>query len=167
MQYKALSLLQPWASLVAMGAKQIETRSWNTKHRGLLLIHASKGQKVGFDFCLQNEPSIQSLLTFKSLPFGAIIGCVKLEGVHKSETFFCQPEEPSRGKWIQIGEQEKAFGDYSPGRYGWLLSEPVMFNQPIPCKGSLGLWTPDERTSQLVDLARLANATPLIPFNEQ
>ena len=41
---KVLSLLQPWATLVVMGIKQIETRSWSTAHRGTLLIHASKGR---------------------------------------------------------------------------------------------------------------------------
>src|SRR4051812_42520238 len=40
---KVLSLTQPWASLVAIGAKQIETRSWRTHYRGPLLIHASAG----------------------------------------------------------------------------------------------------------------------------
>lgn len=39
---KVISLLQPWASLVILGHKKIETRSWNTKYRGDLLIHASK-----------------------------------------------------------------------------------------------------------------------------
>lgn len=38
---KALTLRQPWASLVAVGAKRIETRSWLTKYRGPLAIHAA------------------------------------------------------------------------------------------------------------------------------
>lgn len=37
---KALTLHQPWASLVALGVKTIETRSWPTRYRGRLLIHA-------------------------------------------------------------------------------------------------------------------------------
>src|SRR5690348_17556570 len=40
---KALTLTQPWASLVAIGAKRIETRSWSTSYRGPLAIHAAKG----------------------------------------------------------------------------------------------------------------------------
>ena len=39
---KALTLWQPWASLIAWGEKQYETRSWSTEYRGLLAIHASK-----------------------------------------------------------------------------------------------------------------------------
>ena len=38
---KVLSLIQPWASLAVLGHKKIETRSWNTKYRGELFIHAS------------------------------------------------------------------------------------------------------------------------------
>lgn len=40
---KALSLTQPWASLIAIGAKRVETRSWSTNHRGPVAIHAAKG----------------------------------------------------------------------------------------------------------------------------
>ena len=38
---KALTLWQPWASLVALGHKRIETRCWSTKYRGDLAIHAA------------------------------------------------------------------------------------------------------------------------------
>lgn len=40
---RAISLLQPWATLVALGAKRRETRSWPTRYRGPIAIHASKG----------------------------------------------------------------------------------------------------------------------------
>jgi hypothetical protein len=36
--------------------------------------------------------------------------------------------------------EEKAFGDYSAGRFAWLLEDPVPFDEPVPVKGSLGLW---------------------------
>jgi hypothetical protein len=39
---KALTVLQPWAQLLILGAKRYETRSWKTKHRGPLLIHAGR-----------------------------------------------------------------------------------------------------------------------------
>lgn len=42
---KAVTISQPFATLVALGAKTLETRSWATKHRGDLAIHA--GQKSG------------------------------------------------------------------------------------------------------------------------
>lgn len=40
---KALSIRQPWAWLIVNGFKDIENRSWHTKYRGPVLIHASKG----------------------------------------------------------------------------------------------------------------------------
>lgn len=39
---KVLTLHQPWASLVALRVKTIETRSWSTSYRGPLAIHAAR-----------------------------------------------------------------------------------------------------------------------------
>ncbi len=39
---KALSIKQPWASMIAEGLKTIETRTWPTFYRGELLIVSSK-----------------------------------------------------------------------------------------------------------------------------
>jgi hypothetical protein len=46
---KVLSLWQPWASLIALGVKTIETRSWATKYRGPLGIHAAKHRWESYD----------------------------------------------------------------------------------------------------------------------
>ena len=40
--FRTLSLWQPWASMIAVGLKRHETRSWETSYRGLLAIHAAK-----------------------------------------------------------------------------------------------------------------------------
>lgn len=142
---KVLSLLQPWASLVVLGHKKIETRSWNTKYRGELLIHASMG-KVKLD----NEKGISESMwlelckidgfvqKYKELPYGAIIGKVNLDDVVPSEWFFT-PDKPKESGY-EIDNQEFAFGDYSPNRFGWLLSNPEAFSVPVPAKGQLNLW---------------------------
>ena len=44
---RAISLWQPWASVVALGSKRIETRHWSTGHRGPLAIHAAKRRVRG------------------------------------------------------------------------------------------------------------------------
>jgi hypothetical protein len=49
MEYRAISLHQPWASLVALGIKRYETRSWSTKFRGKLLICSAKKYPVTVD----------------------------------------------------------------------------------------------------------------------
>ena len=134
---KALSLLQPWASLVAMGVKKIETRSWQTAYRGTLFIHASLGKKGKV---LTHEPPFSKhIQNFDALPFGAVIGHVQLDDVVPVENLFY-----SDAKLNALTLEEKAFGDYTKGRYAWLLSEPVMFAKPVAMKGGLGLWTFDE-----------------------
>lgn len=154
---KVLSLLQPWASLVVIGAKRIETRSWNTKYRGPLLIHASlgkSGRSIAKEYPFKDfmpkgdyvpPTSVFSTpyykVNFDALPFGAIIGQVELIHTEVSEQLIGRDvyHYGSSHKWTMT-EQEKAFGDYSPGRYGWLLSNPIQFPVIIPAKGSLSLW---------------------------
>jgi activating signal cointegrator 1 len=144
---KVISLLQPWASLVVLGHKKIETRSWDTKYRGPLLIHASAGKKdiyrqIMVDF--HQEFYHLNLPRYQDMPFGAIIGQANLV----TTSILCPPYKDDvapfgiyyNDKGAAFSDQELAFGDYSPGRYGWLLSDPVQFAQPIPAKGSLGLW---------------------------
>jgi hypothetical protein len=130
---KVLSLLQPWASLVVCGAKKIETRSWTTAYRGPLFIHASLGRAGAL--VAAEAPFTQHIPDFKALPFGAIIGQVMLTGVLRTEALGL----PDAAMGI-LTLEEKIFGDYSAGRYAWILEEPAAFDDPIPAKGKLGLW---------------------------
>lgn len=146
---KTISLQQPYASLVVLGLKQMETRSWQTKHTGNLLIHSSAGKKKVFrenyerwqdDGVFEGTPL--EGVKFNDLPFGKILGRVNLKHCHKTELIF--PEryaenwDPSVG--IEISDREHLFGDYSPRRFGWWLDDPVKFKTPIPAKGQLSLW---------------------------
>lgn len=130
---KVLSLLQPWATLVVMGIKKIETRSWSTNHRGTLLIHASKG-KAGSIFA---DASLfkNYIHDFNKLPFGAIIGQVELVNVIRTEALGMSDEHINK-----LTIEEKAFGDYESGRYAWILEEAVMFEQAFYCRGSVSVW---------------------------
>lgn len=75
MEYTVLTLTQPYATLVALGAKQFETRDWGTRYRGALLIHAGKGlgpvggQQGLIDLCL-SEPFRSVLLAADLLRLG-------------------------------------------------------------------------------------------------
>jgi activating signal cointegrator 1 len=130
---KALSLLQPWASLVIIGAKRLETRSWSTKYRGDLLIHASTGRAGALlTFGL---PFSKYIRDFNQLPFGAIIGQVNLTDVVSVEQL---PLSDAAINHLTL--EERAFGDYTKGRFAWVLEEPIQFSKPIPLKGTLGLW---------------------------
>ncbi len=143
---KAISLLQPWATLAVIGAKVIETRSWDTKYRGDILIHASKKMDPEQKAICKTEPFKTALKDVDQLSLGMIIGKVNIIGTTNTETYKLMGEgiplkkRFSKKEW----ETEFAFGDYTPGRYGWLLSDPVLFKTHIPAKGSLGLWFFDE-----------------------
>ncbi len=145
---KAITITQPWATLVAIGAKRIETRSWATAYRGALAIHAGKGLgPVGGrrglrELCFGNPflkvlvdaginvPGLLDAGTFdRVFPLGAIIAVVNLFDVR-----------PASYLADAISQHEIAFGDYSAGRHGWLLEDVQRLDAPIDCKGALGLW---------------------------
>lgn len=149
---KVLSLLQPWASLVVLGHKKIETRSFRRNYRGPVLIHASKGAKEAKRLCNSNIDCTNPFSIaghWAELPYGAIIGQVQLIDVVRfknSRPGDCLFSDVAKHKRLDplwdLTEQEYAFGNYNEGRYGWLLSNPIVFRKPIPCKGNLGLWVP-------------------------
>lgn len=135
---KALSLTQPWASLVAIGAKRVETRSWSTTHRGTLAIHAAKGfPGWAKDACLDNTFAASlmagGITLVSQLPLGAIVAVVDVLNVAPTDHLNAE-------LWAPFGSPEHRFGDYSPGRYAWLLGNVRRLATPVPCKGALGLW---------------------------
>lgn len=138
---KCISLLQPWASLVVLGHKKIETRSWNTSYRGPLLIHASA------KFTKEQEALAHLFFQMVSdsriyhCPRGAIIGNVNVKDtVSFDRVRHIIDKRQVLYSCFEFSEQELGFGDFSAGRFGWLLSNPIQFDNPIPAKGSLGLW---------------------------
>ena len=129
---KALTIYQPWASLLVPGEKQFETRSWRTAHRGLLAIHA--GRKLTED--MRNlcglDPFYASLKRHGiekpgQLPVGALVGFVFLGDCVSTEE-------------IEVGGTEEAFGDFRPGRWAWTCGNPVRLVEPIKYQGKLGLF---------------------------
>jgi hypothetical protein len=140
---KALTLTQPWATLVAIGAKHIETRGWRTPYTGPLAIHAAKGFPPQVEALCYTQPFLRVLLgahtELDKLPRGAVIatcrmtGCVPVEVINNASNVFAV----SLG---QISEQELAFGDYSAGRWAWILEDVKPLPEPIPARGALSLW---------------------------
>ena len=134
---KALTLRQPWATLVAIGAKKIETRSWKTKHRGLLAIHAGATfSKAAIELC-DFDPFLTALAAYTNelgsvcpdkLPTGAVIAICELADC----TLMTSPEE-------MPPEPERSFGTYVAGWYAWHLMA-VHQIAPRSIKGRLGLW---------------------------
>jgi hypothetical protein len=78
---------------------------------------------------------VELLPPFDQLPRGALIGKVVLKDVVSLSEL-----NLSDGTINLLTLEERAFGDYRPGRYAWLLEQPLRFRQPIPVKGGLGVW---------------------------
>lgn len=126
----AITLWQPWASLIAFGQKKIETRSWKTPHRGPLLIHAAKrftGEQRAF---CSRKPIKSALRGIKpaDLPLGAALCIVDLLDVSPTDDF-------------PVEDPERSFGDYAPGRYAWTLGNLRPLLEPVPMTGRQSLWT--------------------------
>ncbi len=133
---RAISLIQPFASLIALGAKGIETRSWETMYRGPLAIHASARWGRAERELIKEIPF--NLFDLASCPRGAVIAVVELVEVKRTEAWLDWFREFS-GHGV-AGEFEREFGDYGPGRFGWRFKNVRVLKEPIPAKGMLGLW---------------------------
>lgn len=133
---KAITLWQPWAQLIVLGEKKFETRSWSTNIRGRIAIHAAKREA---DSIMYREPFFESfkpyLIDNGTLPLGAVVGTVEITDCFRIVDDFDQLENG-----LIVTGKELAFGNYEIGRYAWQLDNPVMFDEPIPAKGSQGFW---------------------------
>lgn len=136
---KALSIMQPWASMIAHGIKDIENRTWYTKYRGEFYIHASAkydqhSELSYFQFNeMMSERNIDLAYAFlnKDLvkaPQGAIIG--------KVEIIDCVQNHPSI--WAEVDTTG------TKPIWNWVLKNHVLFEEPIlNVKGQLNLWNVD------------------------
>lgn len=147
---KAITLTQPWATLVAIGAKAVVTKSWQTSYRGPIAIHAAKSlHSVGGERELKSlcgsspfyevlseyakshfaNTSLKEMAENPMMPFGSVIAVAELESIQATDTIA-----------NSLSLQEIAFGDYSYERYAWVLSNVVKLPRPVEAKGQLGLW---------------------------
>jgi putative activating signal cointegrator 1 len=145
---KALTIRQPYASLVVsvdqygVPFKSVETRSWKTKYRGPVAIHAGKYRPDMFFMGMKERVSdifayagLYGDQALSNLPYGAVIG--------KATLVDCIPIEQLYGTEYDTA-QERAFGDWGEGRYGWILENPIRYVTPIPQTGKQGLWEWEE-----------------------
>ena len=134
---KALTLYEPWASLVALGAKKIETRSWPTNYRGPLAIHAGKTIRAEFMNLAWKEPFYSALKPLHGNVGGSRsihynLGCV----IAIVQLVDCQEIRLDN---VPLGP-ERHFGDYTRGRYMWILRDVERLEIPIPARGHQRLW---------------------------
>jgi hypothetical protein len=144
---KAITIHQPWASLIAIGAKHFETRSWHTEYRGNIAIHV--GEKEMFP----GNPALSAIVNTLAaaipkddngnipLPHGAIIAVAELVECYPTDGL----ESVYTKQYLKFQPNELIFGDHTPGRYAWELANVRALPEPIPCRGRQGLWEWDER----------------------
>lgn len=147
---KAVTLWQPWASLIMLTGhidpdiaklgKHFETRSWQTDYRGPLAIHAAKDRqywKIAHEEPFRSVLMEARLFRQNDLPYGAIIGVCNLVEIYKCGIYSMEAES----KELPLPEEpEISFGDFSYGRYAWKLEDARPLPEPIPVKGYQRLW---------------------------
>ena len=126
---KVITIKQPWATLIAEGLKEYEFRTWNTKYRGEILIHAGKGI---------DRDAIKRFKEYNlDYPTGCIIAKAYLaDSVYVDDTFV--KTVGAKDPIVYKGIIEK--GDWEG--YGFKL-ENVQKVDPIYVNGQLGLWEYD------------------------
>lgn len=142
-----LTLTQPWATLVAIGAKRIETRSWRTPHRGSMAIHAAKGFPAwAKEVC--KDPDFAIEIGPDPLPVGKVvatcrlISCIPTRELQQNRVIEVDPLAGCDDFYLD--DRERRLGDYAPGRWAWLLADVKPLPDPEPAKGGLGLWQWDD-----------------------
>lgn len=126
---RAITIIQPWGSLIADGRKTFETRSWRTDYRGPVAIHAGRKLDVEYAVACGYRP--------EGVARGAIIAIARLVGVVTTEQAIRQIHDTMPA--YQAAE-ELHHGDYRPGRYAWELADVIRI-PAFPMLGAQGLWT--------------------------
>jgi activating signal cointegrator 1 len=116
---RALSIKMPWLELILSGKKDIEVRTWTTKYRGPVWLHAGKSV----------DKSQASRWDFKDLPTGAYLGQSNLADVIEFDA----------KSWESLRSRHLNEGDFQPGLYGWVFKDSKRI-KPYPAPGKLGLY---------------------------
>ena len=122
---KAITILQPWAHLIVHGPKRIENRTWWTKYRGPLAIHAAKSRRMldALDdgtLRAHVERTGYQMPVVGDLVFGAIIGTAQLTDIVEVSDV---PDDP-----------------FATGPLCWILEHREPLDAPILCAGRRMLW---------------------------
>lgn len=134
----AITVRQPWASAIMHLGKNIENRTWNTKHRGKIYIHASR--TIDEDWRIRRNHKGNRMITHEDIKIligngvwqrtGVILGSVDIINVTQWH---------SRNKWFI-------------GPYGFVLANPQPLPDPLECRGMPGIFKLHFRTIKRLPL---------------
>ena len=130
----ALSLRQPWAWAILHAGKRIENRTWATKYRGRIRLHAAKTwDDAGYAELLRMglQPPPRLHMVGRQLGFYVgevtVVDCWSLDDMNRDgDPDFEDQQEP----WI--------FGPIC-----WVLKDPIAYSTPVPGRGFPGLYYPE------------------------
>lgn len=130
---KALTISQPYASLIADGEKFVENRTWECLYRGPLMIHAGKGTQYLTKGQLADYPS------------GCVVAvCEMLGAVHVPTLRESAARGISCGRFLAQQCRRIAAHEHTEGPFGFILGNVRKLAAPVPAKGAQGLWTPSD-----------------------
>ena len=142
---KALTLHQPWATLIADGVKTIETRSWRPPAALIgqgIAIHA--GKRLIANYWL-NGPIRGAMYRGhgaywrQRIPRGAVVCTARLSWACQVGGF-----EDDDHVWVRVSPssliREDPYGDFGVGRWLWFLEDIEPVDPPVPARGRQGLW---------------------------
>jgi hypothetical protein len=124
---RALTVRQPWASLITLGLKRVENRTWRIDPQRII-IHAGKETAEG-------QPETQRALR------SAFVGTVQVVECHRAGSQACEDAGCPDHMYAEMGHF--MLGSTAPRRMNhWILAAPREFARPIPAAGAQGLWLP-------------------------
>lgn len=131
---RVLSVKEPFASLISLGIKKIETRSWKTNYRGEIYIHASLTKNI-----IKDKKRKEKLLNLLPENYNFKQGSIICKAILK-DCIYMDEEFINNIKKDKI---EYLCGHYEIGRYAWILDDIKILDEEIPAKGKLGIWNFD------------------------
>lgn len=123
---KALTIREPFATLIKDKVKIYETRSWKTNYRGEIYIHAAKARSKS-----SNVSVASTYLKSKENPEHIICKCLLKDCIYMDDNFINE---------VKKNKEEYNSGRYEVGRFAWKLEVIEVLKEPIYAKGQLGIW---------------------------
>jgi hypothetical protein len=140
---RVISLWEPWATLMALDEKRIETRPWGTEFRGLLAIAATRTMPPGGKAACLTFPFLQQLshhgVDFGSdcRSYGRIIAVTELVDVVNTDGYFFASSLLAPG--YCPARYDREFGNYAKGRKAWQTRGVRRLIRGVPWSGKQGL----------------------------
>ena len=147
----AITLHQPWATLIALGLKNVETRSWPAPVRLLgqtFAIHAGKrlvrqpGDRIEQELRARlGEEWSRAIPTGVVLATATLAGMARVKYVDLTSGHAVHDDGTETGCAVGAGRTEiDPWGDFRTGRWLWLLTDVKALPEPIPAVGHQSFW---------------------------